>query len=214
MVQIFPKWSNFIPKIIVFVLFFGLCLVIFIFSYWFSPWNLEVGYKPKQPIPYSHELHVGKLGIDCRYCHFGVEKSICAGVPPTQICMNCHTTILRDSNKIIPIIKNFKNNKPIEWIRVHKLPDYVYFSHSSHVNVGIGCVSCHGRVDKMERVKQVKPLSMAWCLECHRNPETYLIPMDKITSMNFVPSDEWKTVARKKAVNLNPPVIGCSGCHR
>ncbi len=214
MAQIFPKWSNSVPKFIPPVLIGGLVLIVFVFSYWFSPWNLEVGYEPSQPIAYSHELHAGQLAIDCRYCHFGVERSSNAGVPPTQVCMNCHSNVLPDSKKIAGIVKSFQTNKPLEWTRVHELPDYVYFDHSAHVNVGVGCISCHGRVDKMEKVRQVKPLSMAWCLECHRNPASHLKPSDKITSMTFTPPKGWKTATRKKAAKLNPPIIGCSGCHR
>ena len=214
MAQIFPKWSNSIPKFIPVVTVCILASVVFVLSYWLSPWNLEVGYEPSQPVPYSHELHVGSLGIDCRYCHFGVEKSSNACVPPTQICMNCHTNILQDSKKLIKVIKSSKTKKPLKWIRVHQLPDYVYFDHSAHINAGVGCISCHGRVDKMKKIRQVKPLSMAWCLDCHRNPSAHLKPKNKVTAMNFDPPKDWGTIARKKASKLNPPVISCSGCHR
>jgi len=145
MAQIFPKWSNSIPNLVLATIIGGLISVIFIFSYWFSPWNLEVGYEPSQPVAYSHELHAGRFGIDCRYCHFGVERSSNAGVPPTQICMNCHTNILPNSKKITAIVESFESKKPLEWIRVHQLPDYVYFDHSVHVSAGVGCIiSCSG----------------------------------------------------------------------
>ncbi len=125
---------------------------------------------PTQPVPYSHALHVGQLGMDCRYCHTGVEVAAAATIPPTQTCMNCHSKVRANSEKLIPIRESYATGMPVPWIRVHDLPDYVYFDHSAHVRRGVGCVSCHGRIDTMEVVFQAEPLSMGWCLECHRNP--------------------------------------------
>jgi len=212
--QIFPKWIDSIPKYVIFGIFVSLAVVVFIFTYWFSPWHLEVGYEPVQPISYSHKLHAGNLNIDCRYCHFNVEKSSAAGVPPTQICMNCHNNILVKSDKIKILVNSIQSNVPIEWVRVHKLPDYVYFDHSVHIHSGIGCISCHGEVNKMDRIKQVKPLSMSWCLDCHKNPALHVRPMDKITEMCFDDNNTWNFNAYENSVNFHPPVIGCSGCHR
>lgn len=214
MAQIFPKRINKITKIVALAVPLVLFFIVFVFWYWFSPWHLEVGYSPRQPVAYSHKLHAGKLGIDCRYCHTGVERSNVAGVPPSQTCMNCHKTIKSDSAKLTKVINSFKNDVPIEWVKIHKLPDYVYFDHSAHVLNGVGCVSCHGRVDKMQQVRLEKPLSMAWCFECHRSPEKHLVPLGHITDMKYQQSDNWLNVARDKAKTLRPPVESCSGCHR
>ncbi len=214
MAQIFPKWTNQIPKAAPAVLVLGLGFVVFVFWYWFSPWNLEVGYQPEQPVPYSHKLHVGKLGLDCRYCHTGVDKGPVAGVPPTQTCMNCHTNVKADSLSLSKVRESWNTGMPIEWLRIHKVGDYVYFDHSAHISVGIGCASCHGRIDQMVKVRQEKPLSMGWCLECHRDPASHIRPLDKVTDMNFKPSEEWLRVAKAKAKMLHPPIESCSGCHR
>ncbi|HYF51390.1 MAG TPA: cytochrome c3 family protein [Planctomycetota bacterium] len=171
---------------------------------------------PKQPIEYSHALHAGKLGIDCRYCHTTVESSGHAAVPAVQTCMNCHAKIGKDNPKLAPLRQAWVENKQVEWVKVHKLPDYVYFNHSAHVTRGIGCVSCHGRVDTMEKVYQHENLSMGWCLSCHRSPENHLRPKDKVTLM------DWKPVGRtqrelgkdlRKENHINPST-DCSTCHR
>lgn len=214
MAQIFPKWSNAIPKFVAPLSLLGVGFVVFVAWYWFSPKHTDVGYRPNQPVPYSHQLHAGKLGIDCRYCHFGAEKSSVAGVPPTQICLNCHKSVLPESAKLAVIMKSWDSNMPVPWVRVHKLPDYVYFDHSVHLNVGVGCMSCHGRVDRMEKVKLEKPISMSWCLDCHRNPAPRLRPLDKIAEMAWAPPSGWDTEARKRAAKLHPPTTSCSGCHR
>lgn len=214
MAQIFPKWTNKLPQMAIWAVLLGLSFVVFVFWYWFSPKSTDVGYQPEQPIEYSHKIHAGNMGIDCRYCHIGVENASAAGVPPTQTCMNCHATVKPDSPKLVKVNESWKTDKPIHWIRIHKTPDYVYFDHSAHIHKGIGCKSCHGRVDQMTRVQQAEPLSMSWCLDCHRDPAKHLRPLDKITDMNFVPSEEWLRTAKLKAAVLNPPVESCSGCHR
>ncbi len=152
-----------------------------------SPKTTAVGYAPEQPVPYSHAVHVGKLGLDCRYCHTTVEKSAFAALPPTQTCMNCHTGIRPDSPALQPIRDSWKSAMPVQWVKVHDLPDYAFFNHSAHVNRGVGCVSCHGRIDQMDIVAQTQPLSMGWCLDCHRAPETALRPLDKITDLGWTP---------------------------
>jgi hypothetical protein len=214
MAQIFPKWTNKVPRIALVSLVALVTGIVFVFWYWFSPWNLEVGYQPIQPVPYSHKLHAGDLGIDCRYCHTGVEKSAVAGVPPTQTCMNCHATVKKDSVKLQRVQDSYKTGLPIPWVRVHKVPDYAYFDHSAHISVGVGCISCHGRIDKMAEVKLTQPLSMGWCLDCHRNPAPNLRPLDKITDMEWVGDSNWKELAKAKSKTLHPPVESCSGCHR
>jgi len=192
------------------------CLVVGFFWYYGSPWYTDVGYRPDQPVPYSHKLHAGDLGIDCRYCHVSVERSAVSNVPPTQTCMNCHTLVLPQSEKLLPVRESFASGLPLKWVRVHQLPGYAYFDHSIHLSRGVGCISCHGNVAEMETVTLEKPLSMSWCLDCHRNPGPNLRPLDQITNMKWQPpADQAEFAARMiKELNINPPVTDCSGCHR
>ncbi len=215
MAQIFPQWANKTPLIILIFVIVTVFAVIAFFWYFGSPKYTDVGYRPKQHIPYSHKLHAGDLGMDCRYCHWAVEISANANVPSTQTCMNCHKLILTESEKLLPLHESMSNNVPVKWIRVHMLPDYVYFDHGAHLNAGVGCVSCHGNVAAMEIVSQTQPLSMSWCLECHRNPAPFLRPVKEITNMNWQPPEDQKSFAAQviKEKNINPPV-SCSGCHR
>ena len=215
MAQIFPAWSNKIPPLILIAVVILTIIIIGFFWYYGSPKYTDVGYRPEQPVPYSHKLHVGDLGLDCRYCHIGVEVSASATIPPTKICMNCHTLVKTDSEKMVSVIKSWTSGEPIEWVRIHDLPDYAYFNHRAHINAGVGCASCHGNVDEMEKVMQVEPLSMSWCLDCHREPEMHLRPAEEVTNMKWIaPENQW-LLARQiiEEKNLNPPV-DCSGCHR
>lgn len=215
MPQIFPKWINTATKVLPFALLGSLCFVVFVFWYWFSPKHLEVGYQPKQPIPFSHKLHADDLGIDCMLCHNMADKSPHAGVPPTQTCLNCHEHLAnKNTLRTSGISQSWSSGVPIAWQRVHQMPDYVYFSHVAHVSAGVGCVSCHGAVDQMEKVRQEKPLSMSWCLECHRNPAPHLRPVQEVTNMNYHQSESYKKMALERAKNMKAPVESCSGCHR
>jgi hypothetical protein len=181
----------------------------------FSPKATDVGYMPTQPVPYSHALHVGQLGMDCRYCHTSVEVAAHANVPPTQTCMNCHANVRANSEKLIPVRESYATGMPVPWIKIHDLPDYVYFNHSAHVSRGIGCVSCHGRIDTMEVVYQAKPLSMGWCLECHRNPERHLRPLEYVTQLDWVPEEDQLVLgARLREENHINPQTTCNTCHR
>ncbi|MFZ1728580.1 MAG: cytochrome c3 family protein [Bacteroidota bacterium] len=183
--------------------------------YYWSPEYTDVGYQPVQPVPYSHKLHVGQMGMDCRYCHTGVEISAVAMVPPTQTCMNCHTLIKPDSPKLTALRASWETGMPMRWIRIHKVPDYAYFDHSAHLRVGVGCESCHGNIAEMEVVELAKPLSMSWCLECHRNPDQHLRPLDEVTVMGWTPpADQSERAAAIKAQFKIKPPITCSGCHR
>jgi hypothetical protein len=174
---------------------------------------VDAGYQPSQPVAYSHALHAGQLGIDCRYCHYTVDVAAHAAAPPTETCMNCHTRVRKTSPLLEPIRQSAEKGTPIEWVKVHDLPDYVYFNHSAHVTRGVGCVSCHGRVDQMEVVYQKEPLSMGWCLDCHRAPEANLRPPSEVTNMTWQqPSPDFGKEFRAKN-NINPPE-DCSGCHR
>lgn len=196
----------------------GLSLVLIVGLVWYygSPKFTDVGYRPVQPVPYSHKVHVRDLGLDCRFCHTGVETSPVAGLPPTKTCMNCHNMIKPDSEKLTLIIESFKNGTPMQWVRIHKSPDYVYFDHSAHINVGVGCASCHGNIAEMDVVAQQEPLSMGWCLSCHRNPDDYLRPASEITNMTWTPpANQAEFAAQQKALlDIKAPITDCTGCHR
>ena len=215
MAQLFPRWINRIPSLLVLGVVAVVTFLVFSIWYWWSPWYTDVGYAPIQPVPYSHKLHAGELGIDCRYCHTGVEVSSVAMVPPTQTCMNCHAMIKADSPKLTALRDSWNNKTPMEWVRIHKIPDYAYFDHSVHIHAGVGCETCHGNIASMERVAQNKPLSMKWCLDCHRNPDPYLRPAHAVTVMNWTPPANQMAFAAevKKTKHINPPVT-CAGCHR
>lgn len=215
MAQIFPEWTNKLPTLIALITALIVVAIVGFFWYFGSPQYTDVGYRPKQPVPYSHKLHAGDLGLDCRYCHSTAEKSAHANIPPTQTCMNCHKLILPESEKLLPVRESWSTKKPIEWVRVHKVADYAYFDHSAHLNAGIGCASCHGNVAQMIEVTQVEPLSMGWCLDCHRDPAGHLRPREELANMQWVPpadhADFTKRVMEEKKIN---PPLDCSGCHR
>ncbi len=214
----FPKWVNTIRPVILVGLAVVPVYAVLLVAYGASPKTTDVGYCPEQPVAYSHAMHAGELGIDCRYCHNTVEDAAKAAVPPTQTCMNCHARIRSTSPKLLPVTESYATGKPIPWMRVHDLPDYAYFDHSAHVRRGVGCVSCHGRVDTMEKVAQVEPLSMGWCLDCHRNPGPKLRPLDAITQMRWVPPEDPTTLGERlmKEYNIRPArlLTDCSLCHR
>ncbi len=217
MAQIFPKWTNKIPMFLIAGVLSTVVVVTFGFWYFGSPKYLEVGYRPKQPVPYSHKLHAGDLGMDCRYCHIGVEKSAHASVPATSTCMNCHTQVAAKSEKLLPVRESYATNKPVEWVKVHKVPDFAYFNHSVHVNVGVGCKSCHGNVAQMDErgVMQVEQLSMGWCLDCHRNPEPHLRPKSEVTNMDWVaPANQKEFAAKLISEKKIKPPVDCGACHR
>jgi hypothetical protein len=212
--QIFPRSLNYLPLVAA----VGVALlgggVTFGIWYYFSPKNTQVGYAPEQPVPYSHKLHAGELGIDCRYCHANIERSQEAMIPPTQACIGCHSVVKKDSPKLEAVRASWSGGTPIEWVRVHRLADYVYFDHSVHLAAGVGCVSCHGRIDKMDVVRQDKPLSMGWCLECHRDPKPNLRPKDQITNMTRTPEAATPEQKEQLAASTLRGPEHCSGCHR
>ena len=211
----FPPWLDRARPLVALLLAAVPAYVIFLLYYGGSPRTTDVGYRPEQPVPYSHALHAGELGIDCRYCHNTVEVAAHAALPPTQTCMNCHTGIRATSPKLLPVRESNATGMPVRWIRVHDLPDFVYFNHSAHVNRGIGCVECHGRVDKMEVVTQVQPLSMGWCLDCHRNPDAHLRPVEAVTQMDWDPAEDRAVLgARLRSEAGIQPSEDCSTCHR
>jgi hypothetical protein len=186
-------------------------------TYYFTPKYTRVGYMPNQPIAFSHALHVNQLGMDCRYCHSHVEISGHSNIPTTQTCMNCHSQVKKDSPKLAVLRDSWEKGTPIPWVKIHQAPDYVYFNHAVHVTRGVSCVSCHGNINKMEVVWHDQPMSMGWCLECHRNPEYHLRPRSEVTNLDWTPpagtSQQEIGLQIKQASNIQPPQ-NCSGCHR
>lgn len=212
---VFPRWANKARQIAGFALSGApLYLVAFVW-YGASPKTTDVGHQPEQPVPFSHALHAGEMGMDCRYCHTTVDQAAHAAIPPTQTCMNCHTLVHPGSPKLAPIRESAATGVPVEWVKVHDLPDYVYFNHSAHVTRGVGCVSCHGRVDQMPVVFQHEELSMSWCLNCHRAPEKHLRPPEEVTNMKWkAPADAPAYGAHLREQNNINPLTDCSTCHR
>jgi hypothetical protein len=177
----------------------------------------KAGIAWEQPVQFSHKHHAAELGIDCRYCHTSVEKAASAGIPATQVCMNCHKQIWLEAPYLEPVRASYASGDPIEWIRVHDLPDFVYFNHSIHVAKGIGCASCHGRVDKMNLTLQESPLTMGWCLTCHRAPEEQIRPRAEVFNMAWQPPANQAEVGPElvKAYGINvDQLANCSVCHR
>ena len=210
--QLFPRALNFLPLALAVVTAGAGGAVTFGIWYYFSPKNLQIGYAPEQPIHYSHKLHADELGIDCRYCHSNVEQSQEAMVPPTQTCMGCHSIVKKDSPELARLQDSWATGEPVPWVRVHKLPDHVYFDHSAHLAAGVGCASCHGRIDQMVTVRLDTPLNMGWCLECHRDPGPAIRPKDQLTNMTWEPNADAEQSALA-AAEVHPPQH-CSGCHR
>ncbi|MBI2214023.1 MAG: cytochrome c3 family protein [Acidobacteria bacterium] len=215
MAQIFPRWTNRLPALVIGGALPLVGLAAGAIGYYASPEFTDVGYRPVQPIPYSHKLHAGELGIDCRYCHARVEVAAAATLPPTKVCMNCHASVARDSVALEPLRESVASGTPIEWVRIHRIPDYAYFDHGVHIRAGVGCSSCHGAIHEMEVVQQAKPLSMGWCLDCHRNPEMHLRPLDEVTDMDWAPpTTQMKMAAQFRKERKINPSTDCSACHR
>jgi hypothetical protein len=222
---LFPKWTNKLPAVLALGAAATGLFVVFVVNFWFSPKHTDVGYQPFQPISYSHKLHAGSLGMDCRYCHRLVEEGPHATVPDADTCYGCHKNVKKDSVALKELHAAYGTGKgdgtPIEWVKVHLLPEYAYFNHAVHLRAGVGCTSCHGRVDEMEIVRQVEPLSMGWCLECHRDPTQHIRPAGvSPTKMDWTPDGDSIAAAKKllewqgdNAPALNPPTH-CSACHR
>jgi hypothetical protein len=180
-----------------------------------SEYVTDVGVAKVQPIQFSHKHHAGQLGIHCAYCHTSVETSSFAGIPPTHTCMSCHSQIWINSPTLEPVRESYRTGQSIEWIRVHDLPDFVYFNHSIHVNKGIGCASCHGRVDEMPQVYKAESLQMQWCLDCHRQPERHIRPRDKIYDMTYQPPGNQMEFGRKLVAEYRvQKLLDCYTCHR
>lgn len=215
MAQVFPRWTNELPLRIAAGSVVAVGLVVGGIWYYFSPQYTDVGYQPVQPVAYSHKLHAGELGINCLYCHATVDRAPVAVVPPTEVCMNCHRVVKRDAATLAVVRESETNGRPINWVRVHNLPGFAFFDHRPHIRAGVGCATCHGRIDEMDVVAQAQPLSMGWCLDCHRNPDPYLRPEHEVTTMDWTPPRDQLQVAAliKEQKQLRPP-LDCTGCHR
>ncbi|MBK8048253.1 MAG: cytochrome c3 family protein [Anaerolineales bacterium] len=218
MSQIFHRRANTVARISLFVvisLLVGLAAIAYLLIN--SPVVTGVRIARTQPVAYSHALHVGELGLDCRYCHTPVEVSNTAGIPPTETCMGCHAEIAPDSLALAPVRNSYAQNKPIEWVRVHNLPDYVYFNHAIHVKQGVGCETCHGRIDQMPVVAKTESMQMSWCLDCHRNPENHIRPRDAVLTMGWTaPTDQAEmgsTLVAEYGIE-KARLMDCSVCHR
>jgi len=219
MAQIFHRSTNFLAKFSIFGAVFFLGFAGWVFAKLDrSSYNTRQGVVLKQPVPFSHDHHVAQIGIDCRYCHTTVETSAVAGIPGVSVCYNCHREIWKDSPMLQPVREGFEQGRPIEWTRVHDLPDYVYFDHSIHVAKGVGCATCHGPVDRMPLMRQEATLQMEWCISCHRNPEKYLRPREEVFNMAYVepPNQEElgkRLMAEYHILDANH-LTSCSTCHR
>jgi len=216
MAQIFHRSTNTISRVSVFGgIGIVAVLVATLAAINRSSYVTEVGVARSQPVQFSHKHHVNDDGIDCRYCHTSVEKSSFAGIPSTKICMNCHTQIWAESPILEPVRESFRTGKSLEWTRVHNLPGFVYFDHSIHLHKGVGCTTCHGRVDQMPLMWRENTLYMEWCLECHRNPERFVRPREQVFNMDWQPPSDQIVLGQKLVQEYKiAQLTSCSVCHR
>lgn len=218
MAQLFPKSANYLaPASIAALVLVAGGAVGSLLALDYAGFNQRRGETVEQTVPFSHEHHVAGLGIDCRYCHTSVEKSAVAGIPPTSTCYNCHKIVWNEAPMLEPVRASIRTGQPLEWKKVHDLPDFAYFNHSIHVAKGIGCASCHGPVDQMRLMRSAESLQMRWCLECHRNPEKFIRPKEEVFNMNWKAKDQ-ETLGRElvQKYKVRPPaqITSCGTCHR
>jgi hypothetical protein len=216
MPQIFHPSTNTLSRVTIFGGIFVLAGVLWMAAELSrSPYVTEAEVARDQPVPFSHAHHVGDIGIDCRYCHTSVDTSAYAGIPPTKTCLNCHSQIWADSPALEPVRQSFRSGRSIRWTRVNDLPDFAYFDHSAHVNKGIGCTTCHGRVDRMPLTWQENSLQMEWCIACHRAPEQFVRPQERVFDPTYeAPTDQLVLGKRLVAEYALHPRTSCSTCHR
>jgi len=216
MAQIFHHSTNILVRI-------GVVLLVVLaagggwayYTGYYSPFFNRVDVVRDQPVAFSHKHHIDGLGIDCRYCHTSVEVSSSAGIPPTHTCMSCHSQVWTEAPILEPVRASYRTGKPLEWVRVHDLPDFVYFNHSIHIAKGMGCTTCHGQVDQMPLMRQVNTLYMGWCLECHRNPERFVRPKDQVFSVKWTPPSNQIEMGKKLVREYGiQSLTNCSTCHR
>lgn len=227
---LFPRWANYVVPALILGIIGGVPYLFVLVGFGAAPSTTWVGYQPEQPVAFSHDIHVTQLGMDCRYCHTTVEDASMAAVPATETCMNCHHAVEAGSRAgsredVAKIREAFESGESMDWTRVHDLPGYAYFDHSVHVNAGVSCVSCHGRVDRMDggedRVHQVNSLSMGWCLDCHRNPEEHLRPSEEVTNLMWgldQTQEQRLELGQQLAEDIqlrdHRQMTDCSSCHR
>jgi hypothetical protein len=219
MAQVFHRSFNTIAKATIGA---GLLCLVFVswvlYEVFHSPYATAADVTRLQPVPFSHQHHVGVLGFDCRYCHTTVEKSAFAGLPPTKTCMNCHSQIWVGSDMLQPVRESYRSGEPLVWQRVHNLPEFAYFDHSIHVTKGIGCATCHGRVDQMPLMRQTASLQMEWCLECHREPERFIRPREEVFNMAWEAPGDQLAMGRRLLEEYHirdvRSLTSCSTCHR
>lgn len=219
MSQVFHHSTNTISRISIFGAVFILAFLLYLTAEFNrSSYNTQADVARQQPVQFSHKHHVLDDGIDCRYCHTSVESSAFAGIPPTRTCMNCHSQIFADSPYLEPVRESWRTGRPIRWTRVHDLPDFTYFDHSIHVRKGVGCSTCHGQVDQMPLTWQMASLQMEWCLGCHRSPERYLRPRDRVFSMDWQPPanqlEEGLRLKQEYRIRTAEVLTSCDTCHR
>lgn len=218
MAQLFPKSANSLaPASIVALVLVAGGAVGSLLALDYAGFNQRRGETVEQTVPFSHEHHVAGLGLDCRYCHTSVEKSAVAGIPPTSTCYNCHKIVWNEAPMLEPVRASYRTGQPLEWNKVHDLPDFAYFNHSIHVAKGIGCATCHGPVHQMRLMRSAQPLQMRWCLECHRNPEKFIRPKEEVFNMSWKAKDQ-ETLGRELVAKyeVRPPaqLTSCGTCHR
>src|SRR5829696_5265245 len=216
MAQLFDRSANTLSRVTIFGAIFIAGFVLWVIGGIVrSPYFTNQGIARVQTVPFSHQHHAGGLGIDCRYCHTSVETSNFAGIPPTKICMNCHSQIFADAAFLEPVRESFRTDQPIRWTRVHDLPDFAYFDHSIHVAKGVGCSTCHGPVDKMPLMRKQNSLQMEWCLDCHRHPERYVRPREEVFNMSYeAPANQLELGRTLVAQNRIRKMTDCNACHR
>jgi hypothetical protein len=219
MSQVFPRNANAVARMsLAGVLTLALLGGWIIFALMRSSWATRQNEFVEQPIQFSHAHHVGGMGIDCRYCHTSVENSSFAGIPPTKTCINCHSQIWNTAPILEPVRASFRDNRNLTWIRVNDLPDFVYFNHQIHIRQGVGCATCHGRVDQMPLTYQATSLLMEWCLDCHRAPEKYLRPREQVFNMAYAPPanqiELGMDLKQKYGISSREHLTSCSVCHR
>lgn len=216
MSKLFPKSANRLPlQIVIYLCVLGGIATAGV-TYYMTPKYTRVGYAPVQPVPYSHALHVGQLGMDCRYCHSNVDKSGFANLPTAQTCMNCHSIVKKDSPLLAPVRQSYESGEPVPWVQIHELPDFAYFNHAVHVNRGVSCVECHGKVNEMDVVTHTQSLSMGFCLNCHRNPAQFVREPADVYNLDSLPIAAQSPAKAQAFVHdwkIKPPQ-SCTGCHR
>jgi len=218
MAQIFPRSANWASKASILAVLLVVASVLGVLL------NInrihfvnQVNVPLDQPVPFSHKHHVLGLGLDCRYCHTTVEKGAFAGIPPTETCMTCHSQLYTEAPLLEPVRASYRDNTPIEWNRVHDLPDFVYFNHSIHLSKGIGCQTCHGQVDQMPLMWKVNSLNMEWCIECHKNPAQFIRPRDQVFNMDYQPPSDQESFGKQLVAEYEVEtrqLTNCSICHR